>query len=128
MTDREILYHEDDGIHHIILNRPEKRNALSISMLDAISSYIVKINASEISKAIIISSNGSIFSAGADLHQMKSHPQEMTSALLNLVDVLEKNQLPINVVIENDVFAGAHILITSAHSAMVLKDVHFTLP
>jgi enoyl-CoA hydratase/carnithine racemase len=123
-----ICHHEIDGIHHITLNRPKKRNALNIAMMKSLTALLNTINAINTSKGILITANGPVFSAGADLSEMKERPSEITHALLDLVAALEKNQLMMNIMIEEDVFAGAHILIGFAHSVMALESVRFKLP
>ena len=53
----------------VTLNRPEKANALTAAMLQE----LVEISeAAQAARAVIITANGSVFSAGADLDEMRS--------------------------------------------------------
>ena len=62
-----IKYSEKNGIGLIMLNRPEKRNALHPEMVDAIKERITFIKNNDNIKVLIISGEGTSFCAGADL-------------------------------------------------------------
>ncbi len=62
-----IKYSEKDSIGLIMLNRPEKRNALHPEMVEAIKNRIASIENNDNVKVLIISGEGSSFCAGADL-------------------------------------------------------------
>jgi enoyl-CoA hydratase/carnithine racemase len=53
----------------LILNRPEKRNALSVALRDEISDALDMIAADEQMKCVVIAAEGSVFSAGFDLSE-----------------------------------------------------------
>ena len=59
-----------DGVFHLTLNRPEKRNALSVEMLHAISSELEAADASKEARAIVVSAEGPVFSSGHDLKEL----------------------------------------------------------
>ncbi len=56
-----------DGILHLWLNRPEKRNALDRTMVDELYDAITNAAADDSVRAIVIGGRGSAFCAGADL-------------------------------------------------------------
>jgi enoyl-CoA hydratase/carnithine racemase len=53
----------------LILNRPEKRNALSVALRDAISDALDAIARDESMKCVVIAGEGPVFSAGFDLSE-----------------------------------------------------------
>ena len=56
-------------VWRVTLNRPEKANALTAAMLQE----LVEISeAAQVARAVIITANGSVFSAGADLDEMRA--------------------------------------------------------
>lgn len=59
----------DDKIAIITLNRPEKKNALSIQMRSEISDCLQKLDSSSEVGVVIITGSGSTFSAGFDLKE-----------------------------------------------------------
>ena len=54
-------------IAHIILNRPEKRNALNPELVESLKTAFKNANADAQVKVIILKATGDVFSAGADL-------------------------------------------------------------
>ena len=65
MTD---LLVEQFGAHaRLTLNRPEKRNALSVALRDAISDALDELARDEQMKCVVFTGAGSVFSAGFDL-------------------------------------------------------------
>lgn len=57
-----------DAVAVITLNRPEKRNALDLTMRDAIAKAMVSVSADDTVRAIVITGGDTIFAAGADLN------------------------------------------------------------
>jgi enoyl-CoA hydratase/carnithine racemase len=60
-----------DGIATITLNRPEKKNALSIALRDELSDALAKLAADERVKVAVITGAGDAFSAGFDLKEFE---------------------------------------------------------
>ncbi|KAI1277991.1 Enoyl-CoA delta isomerase 2 [Halotydeus destructor] len=56
-----------DGILTIRINRPEKLNAISISMVRSITNHLKEANEDEHVKTVMLTSTGKFFSAGDDL-------------------------------------------------------------
>ena len=65
MTDLLVERHEEHAA--LTLNRPEKRNALSVALRDAISDALDEIARDEQMKCVVITGAGAVFSAGFDL-------------------------------------------------------------
>ena len=55
----------------LVLNRPEKRNALSVQLRDAISDALDALATDSEMKAVVITGAGSVFSAGFDLTEFE---------------------------------------------------------
>jgi len=64
-----------DGPHEavatITINRPEKRNALSIAVRDAVSDALDRLAADEGCKVVLVTGAGEVFSAGFDLREFE---------------------------------------------------------
>jgi enoyl-CoA hydratase/carnithine racemase len=63
------------GIATITLNRPDKGNALSREMMDALDDRIDEALADDDARVIVLAANGKIFSAGHDLQEMLDHEE-----------------------------------------------------
>jgi 2-(1,2-epoxy-1,2-dihydrophenyl)acetyl-CoA isomerase len=71
MTYEYILTDHHDGVAIITLNRPEKLNALSYTLMHELDAELTRIETDETIKAVILTGAGDrAFSAGADIHEM----------------------------------------------------------
>jgi enoyl-CoA hydratase/carnithine racemase len=67
MSSDHVLYSKQDYIATITLNRPDRLNALSISMLDMLSRYLVDAARDNAVRVIVLTGAGRGFCAGYDL-------------------------------------------------------------
>lgn len=63
-----------DGILHIILNRPEKKNALTSAMYEAMVKILQEGEADDSVRVIILRGNGDSFTAGNDIEDFVQKP------------------------------------------------------
>jgi methylglutaconyl-CoA hydratase len=62
----------DAQVRTIRLNRPDKRNALNADLVTALKEALSAAEAAEAVRAVVLTGNGSVFSAGADLASLKA--------------------------------------------------------
>ncbi|MGB9699909.1 MAG: enoyl-CoA hydratase [Thermodesulfobacteriota bacterium] len=67
---KEIKFEIKEGIGFITLNRPEKRNALSLNMMQEMISLLKMIKGQREIRVVIIKGAGPVFSAGHDLGEI----------------------------------------------------------
>ncbi len=66
-----IVITEDRGaVRHVILNRPEKRNAMSQELLRALAQALREAAAEESVHCVVLRGEGKVFSAGVDLVEL----------------------------------------------------------
>src|SRR5262249_342620 len=70
-----------DGIAVLILNHPQKRNALSTEMLKALKEIFDGIAADSSVRVVVLRANGPVFSAGHDLRELVGRPRKEYEAL-----------------------------------------------
>lgn len=66
----DLLAHIDDGVAVITMNRPERRNALSLAMLDALARTLHACETSDEIAAVLLTGAGGAFCAGGDVKGM----------------------------------------------------------
>lgn len=66
-----ILVKDENPIRWIILNRPDRLNAINLKMIEEIEETLKEVENNDNIKIIIITGNGRAFSAGADISQFK---------------------------------------------------------
>jgi enoyl-CoA hydratase/carnithine racemase len=65
-----LLVTRADAAARIVLNRPEKRNALSLALMEEMIAALREVSADGATRAIVIEGTGPAFSAGHDLSEM----------------------------------------------------------
>ena len=63
----------EDGLCHIVLDRPERKNALSLSMYQQLGDAVRNASASEAVKVLMLSGKGGSFTSGNDLGDFLKH-------------------------------------------------------
>ncbi|MCS7018917.1 MAG: enoyl-CoA hydratase-related protein [Cytophagales bacterium] len=67
-----LVYHTENRIAYITLNRPEKRNAFSRQLVSELKAAFASATADDAVKVIILRAEGKVFCAGADLDYLQS--------------------------------------------------------
>lgn len=62
-----ILTRQDGPLHYVTLNRVDKRNALTMEMMEAIADGVREADQHPAVRAVIVHANGPVFSAGIDV-------------------------------------------------------------
>src|SRR5689334_10547630 len=75
-TYRHILFEQDGALAYVTMNRPEKRNALSIEHMQELTACFKAIGAERGISVVVLRGNGPVFSAGHDLSEMIGQAQE----------------------------------------------------
>ena len=63
-----VIVRREDAVGLVILDRPEKRNALDIAMRAAIAAAFTELDWDPAIRAIVVTGNDTVFAAGADLN------------------------------------------------------------
>ena len=67
MSEPQLLKSDSDGILEIVLNRPEKYNAITNEMADGLFDAVIELRERDDLRVMLIRANGRYFSAGTDL-------------------------------------------------------------
>jgi enoyl-CoA hydratase/carnithine racemase len=68
----QVLVSSADGVCEIRLNRPEKRNAITLAMYEALCAALAQAQADTTVRAVLVSGEGAGFTAGNDLNDFLS--------------------------------------------------------
>src|SRR4051794_40633174 len=71
-----LLVEPDEGVVRLTLNRPEKRNALSMEMLSQLEHAIETLAADPAARVVVLGSRGPVFCSGHDLGEMVGRSEE----------------------------------------------------
>jgi enoyl-CoA hydratase/carnithine racemase len=96
------------AVRRVLLNRPEKRNALDGEMIAAIkAAFLEPPGAGE--RVAVIRAEGPVFCAGLDLKERAANPGEV-SPIEDMLHAIETFPLPVVAVVAGDAIAGGNEL------------------
>jgi enoyl-CoA hydratase len=75
MSTEPILYRQEGGVGVLSLNRPDKLNAMTFPMGDAIEALVPRLNADPTLRCLVVRGEGRAFSAGGDLAFLEENSQ-----------------------------------------------------
>lgn len=80
---------DDEGLLHLLLNVPEKKNALTDDMRAALLNALLRAQSNDQVRAIIISGAGGAFCSGGDISAMTGDPEIARKRMQILHDVVK---------------------------------------
>jgi enoyl-CoA hydratase/carnithine racemase len=112
---RDLLVVLDGGAARITLNRPEKRNALSLELMNELIAALRDVSSRAETRVIVIEGAGAAFSAGHDLSEMIGRDEAFYRELFGVCTVLMEtiHELP------QPVIAKVHGIATAAGCQLV---------
>lgn len=112
---RDLLVREDGPAATITLNRPARRNALSLALMREATGALEQVSATEAVRVIVIEGAGPAFSAGHDLGEMIDRPPDFYRELFDVCTVMMEtvHRLP------QPVIAKVHGIATAAGCQLV---------
>ena len=99
---KNILIHEEENFLSVSLNRPEKKNALNLDMIESLT----KIFLNHSSKAVLLKGEGGGFCSGADLNWIHSAPAKELQCLFELFETIQSTSVPVLAYVHGFVYGG----------------------
>jgi enoyl-CoA hydratase/carnithine racemase len=131
--DYEFLRVEQDGPAAVVtLNRPEKRNALSLEMMLEMIYVLQTLGADAKVRAIIVAAEGKVFCSGHDLSQMvgrtESDYRKLFETCSDLMLKLESTPQPLIAEVHGIATAAGCQLVAACDLAIASEDAKFATP
>ena len=130
-----IVETEDRGhVRHVILNRPEKRNAMNPELLEALSAALLAAADDPDVHVVVLRGNGSVFSAGVDvfgLGQMAGNVEMLRPfrrVFLDCANRCEEMAKPVVCAIQGACIGGALEVALGADLRVATRDAVLGLP
>jgi enoyl-CoA hydratase/carnithine racemase len=133
-----LLRADEGGIAVLTLNRPEGRNSLSEALLLALDTELAAIAADTTVRAVVITANGPVFSAGHDLKEMTArrsdpdrgrgffaHIMKLCSEVMQQIVHLPQ---PVIAAVQGTATAAGCQLVASCDLAVASAAAHFATP
>lgn len=129
-----ISVHDEGPIRVVVLNRPEKRNAINTGMTVALRDAMAAADADPSVRAILLGGAGSHFSAGADLKEFTAESasdesRRLRSALLYSLQLqLRTLKKPVVAAVRGAALGGGAALALACDMLVVSTDIRFGYP
>ncbi len=127
-----IEYQVSERVANIRLNRPDKRNAFNVGLVTELKMALEDAEKDENVKVILLSANGEVFSAGADLgylQQMQSYSREQNTAdslaMAELLKYIYQHPKIIVSMVEGNALAGGCGLATICDFCFAVPEAMF---
>jgi enoyl-CoA hydratase/carnithine racemase len=108
-----LLDEREGGVATVTLNRPEKRNALSIELRWAVAGAFAALAADDTVSCVLLTGAGSAFCAGMDVSQFggdRGHKQELVDSSVACFDAVARCPLPVVAFVNGPAVAGGFAL------------------
>jgi enoyl-CoA hydratase len=127
-----IIFEERDAIAYVRLKRPEKRNALTRSMLERIGEIFTAVAARRDLRAVVLSGAGKDFCAGTDIAELESLGEEGARRKAefgqDVCDAIELCGTPVIAAVQGAASGGGCELALACHLRVAATDARFGLP
>ncbi|MBU2498781.1 MAG: enoyl-CoA hydratase [Proteobacteria bacterium] len=132
MGNNTIHYEEKERIGLMTLNRPEKRNALSLGLLKELSSLLHRIGEEKRAKVIILKGAGEHFCAGHDLNEILNREigdiRRLFQACLDLMMLMQRIPQPVIAQVRGIATAAGCQLVAACDLAVAEEGALFATP
>jgi enoyl-CoA hydratase/carnithine racemase len=126
-----ILTSRRDNVCTVTLNRPDKRNALSVALIDQLGRTIETLSADRTMRVLLIRGTGQAFCAGLDLGELAEPDMlgQLDGALIDKVlEPLQACPRPTIAVVQGDAIAGGCELALHCDLRVASSDARFAMP
>ena len=128
----ELLTERDGQVATLTLNRPERRHALSFSLLKELEQSLEVLADDHDARVIIIASSGKVFSSGHDLGEMRDRDVEEYQRLFEtcsrVMQQIRRMPQPVIARVQGLATAAGCQLVAACDLAVACEDAQFATP
>lgn len=128
----DTTYEDNGAIAVVTMNRPEKRNALSLEMMRALQSAFEEIAENRGVYAIVLRGEGPAFSAGHDLRELQcsdtAEHQVIFDACVSLMGTIQRIPQPVIAEVATIATAAGCQLVATCDLAVAAEGARFATP
>lgn len=127
-----VLYTYDDGIAHLTLNRPERRNALSSEMMEDLLRRLDEVRNDSDVRVVVLAADGPVFSSGHDLRELADSDREDQALVFKqcteLMEAIRLMPKPVIAQVQGLATAAGCQLVATCDLAVASEDSAFATP
>jgi enoyl-CoA hydratase/carnithine racemase len=127
-----LIYETDAPIARVTLNRPERRNALSLALMKELITCLREIAESKDIHAVILSGAGTVFSAGHDLNELRGRSigeyRHIFDICVQLMAMVQSIRQPVIAEVQGMATAAGCQLVATCDLAVAAEEARFATP
>ena len=131
-SNSDLLIELQDGVLTLQLNRPQRRHALSISLLEALEAALTSISNDSLVRVVVIASDGPVFSSGHDLGEMQQRPeaeyQHLFATCARVMKLIRQLPQPVIARVQGFATAAGCQLVAACDLAVASETAQFATP
>ncbi len=132
MEYRHLLVRRDGAVGTLTLNRPERRNALSLELMRELIAGLEEFGREEDVKAVILAAAGTAYCSGHDLRELRegdaaSH-RETFATCMRLMETIQQIPQPVIAQVQGIATAAGCQLVATCDLAIASQDAGFGTP
>ncbi|MGE0885338.1 MAG: enoyl-CoA hydratase [Blastocatellales bacterium] len=116
----------------VTLNRPERRNALSLALMKELSDCLRQIAQSNEIGAVILAASGNVFSSGHDLNEMRGRTindyRQLFDVCVEMMTLIQRIPQPVIAEIQGMATAAGCQLVATCDLAVAAETAKFATP
>jgi enoyl-CoA hydratase/carnithine racemase len=124
-----VKYDLGGGVATITLDRPERRNALTVDAMKSMIEALERSATDDSIRVVVLTGTGSTFCAGADMSGATGEPSAFAEsgprALVRLLEILLDHPKPTIARIQGNVFGGGNGLVAACDLAVAVDGAQF---
>ena len=120
-----LCIHKESPWIYISLNRPSKKNALHLALIQELSQVLLDLQNTQPIQGIVLQGEGSCFCSGADLSWISQAPSEELEQLFDLFQLLSNYPSPVIAYAHGFVFGGGMGLLSVCDFVSAHKQTQF---
>ena len=140
MSDSLVLSRVEGPLLHVTINRPQKRNALTPHMVESLATAIAAADENRDVRAVVVSAEGPIFSAGIDLMSLAETQgaaeaigigrwtRRFAARLQYALDIIEATEVPVIGALQGQVLGLGLELVLSFDLRVAASDLTLSIP
>ncbi|HTJ25558.1 MAG TPA: enoyl-CoA hydratase-related protein [Candidatus Limnocylindria bacterium] len=128
MTAPGVTVEESDGVRHVVLDRPEKKNAITAAMYATLADALETACDAGVG-AVLLGARGAAFTAGNDLRDFLDHPPADDEApVFRFLMALARNEVPLIAAVRGAAVGIGTTLLLHCDLVYAAPTARFTVP
>lgn len=123
-----VIVSREEHVLYLQLNRPQKKNALTLAMYDCLSQQLEAAETDSSVRAIVVSGSGGNFSAGNDLADFPEPGSEQPNPVFRFIQNIVTSSVPLIAAVEGNVVGIGATMLLYFDAVIAARNANFLLP